>query len=462
LRPILSLAVIALCLSWAVPAFCEGPSLWQDPQTGQLYTKPADGRVPVDVVKDLKMPESAMGGLYEDANGTVYTKPGEGRKPVAMVSQAPAAPQASEAREGGAADYSTKAFSDAVKHVIGEEEAAHYPKLKIGALAYVNYFYDFDKEKLNPDGSKGARNNFELTRGYINFNADLTPEIFFRFTPDITRITSSSNSQHGDLALRVKYLYVGFKDFLDFYPSFQAKLGQFQGAWLDHEEALWTYRVQGTMLIEREGFMNSANLGVDFQGKLPNGFGEWQFNVDNGEGYHLEEQNKYKSVQARVTLHPLPNNEYTKGFEVTGFTFFGRKDRHTSRDMYDVLLGYKLGNDLFVGGEYLFTHGADSFVTHTGKTNIDGGGLSLLGWCRMPFWNPIRVMGRWDHFDHDLDAPNNTVNRYVAGVSYDFGKYVTVLLNWERTVAKAYKGGFASATSYPDQNLAKLDVQVGF
>ena len=49
----LSAVFAVLTILWAVPAFCEGPVLWQDSETGQLYAKPADGRVPVDAEKDL-------------------------------------------------------------------------------------------------------------------------------------------------------------------------------------------------------------------------------------------------------------------------------------------------------------------------------------------------------------------------------------------------------------------------
>ena len=443
----------------AVPAFCDGPVLWQDSETGQLFSKPADGRVPVDPVKDLQIPAAAASNLYEDENGVIFSKPGAGRSKLA-VAPAENAPVTTTAQSSQPGDYSGQAFADAVKNIIGEKESKTFPKVKIGAEAYVGYSYDFDNEDLNSDGSH--KNKFSLNRGYLNVNADLTPEIKFRFTPDISRISSDDNN-NGDYALRVKYLYAEFHDFLKFYPSLDVKLGQFQGAWLDHEEGLWTYRVQGTMLAEREGFMNSADLGVNLQGKIPAGYGEWQANVNNGEGYHADEVNKYKSVQARLTINPLPNNEWTKGLEVTGFTFFGRKDRITSKDIYIAFLGYKLKDDLFVGGEYLWTHGPDSLVTSTtAHHNIDGNGFSLLAWYRMPFWKPIRVMGRYDHYDHDTDSPNNTDTRYIYGVSYDLNKYVTFLLDNERTVGKAYKGGYASPTSVKDQNLLKVDVLVKF
>jgi hypothetical protein len=438
--------VLALMTVFVYVSTACAAELFEDVDTGQIYTKPGKNRVLLEP-EQANAVEAAMKTLYQDPEtGAVYSKPGDGRIPIASSART----ETAAAAPPPTGDYSSQAFADAVNNIIGERESKTYPKVKLGAEAYVGYAYDFDNEKA---GSHNA-NKFSLNRGYINFNADLSPEVFFRVTPDISRLSS------GDYELRIKYLYVGFHNFLAAYPSLQVKMGQLQGAWLDHEEGLWTYRVEGTMMIEREGYMNSANLGLDFQGKLPAGYGAWQALVCNGEGYHADETNKYKSVQARVTLHPLPNNELTKGLELTGFTFFGKKDQQTTRNMYDFLLGYKYKNDLFVGAEYLLTHGSDSYISHPGKTNVNGGGLSVLGWYRMPFYEPIRLMARWDHMDHDMDSPNNTVNRYIYGVSYDIGKYVTILLDGERTVAKAYRGGYAK--SYPDENLAKADVLIKF
>lgn len=449
----------------AVPAFCDGPVLWQDSETGQLFSKPAEGRVQVDPVKDLQIPAAAAANLYEDENGAVFSKPAPGRNKLA-VAPAENAPVTTEAQSSQADDYSTQAFVDAVKHVVGDEDAAKYPKVKVGAEAYIGYSYDYLRGSVNADKSK--KNSFSLNRGYINLNADLTPEIKFRFTPDISRLsitdgTGGKNNNNGDYALRVKYLYAEFHNFLNVYPSLDVKLGQFQGAWLDHEEGLWTYRVQGTMLVEKEGFMNSADLGFNLQGKIPGGYGEWQANVNNGEGYHADEINKYKSVQARLTINPLPNNDWTKGLEFTGFSFTGRsKDRMNSKDIYIAFLGYKLNDDLFVGGEYDWTHGADGFVASTTKDkNINGAGYSLLAWYRMPFWRPIRIMGRYDHFDHNTDTPNNTDTRYIYGVSYDINKNVTFLLDGERTVGGGNKDGYTSK-KVVDQNLLKVDVLVKF
>ncbi len=141
----------------------------------------------------------------------------------------------------------------------------------------------------------------------MNVNADMSPEISARATSDITRAST------GDWEFRLKYGYVDFHNFLNFYPSFEVKMGQYQTAWLDYEEGLWEYRVIDPMIIEKEGFFNSADLGVGLKGKIPAGYGDWQVDVINGEGYHAAEANKYKTIQGRLTVCPLPQWDVTKG-----------------------------------------------------------------------------------------------------------------------------------------------------
>src|SRR2546425_2161401 len=45
------------------------------------------------------------------------------------------------------------------------------------------------------------------------------------------------------------------------------KVGQIHTPWLDWEEALWDYRVQGTMAMDRAGYLSAADLGVGVDGK---------------------------------------------------------------------------------------------------------------------------------------------------------------------------------------------------
>jgi len=168
-----------------------------------------------------------------------------------------------------------------------------YPIIRIGVLSYVQY----DAELKNRD----AFNAFDLTRGYVNINGQLSKNVRFRLTPDVRRITDSSLA--GTLVLRVKYAFVE----LDNVKAARSwvRFGAHQTPWLDFEESIDRYRVQGTMFSEREGLIpGSSDFGVGYFTPVGK-YVDIQTGVYNGEGYAQTDVNKYKSAQGRLTLRPF-------------------------------------------------------------------------------------------------------------------------------------------------------------
>ena len=159
-----------------------------------------------------------------------------------------------------------------------------YPIVRVGGLSYLQY----DAELKNRSGY----NTFDVTRAYLNINAQVAKNIRFRFTPDIRRVNDSSLA--GSLVVRVKYAYAQIDNVG---PRSWIRMGAHQTPWLDFEESINRYRVQGTMFSEREGLIpGSSDFGVSYFASLPAGYGEFHVGVYNGEGYAQPEVNKYKSV----------------------------------------------------------------------------------------------------------------------------------------------------------------------
>src|SRR5215212_2040592 len=148
-----------------------------------------------------------------------------------------------------------------------------YPIVRVGVLSYLQY----DAELKNRDDY----NNFDVTRAYLNINAQVAKNLRFRFTPDIRRINDGSLA--GSLVVRVKYAFAQFDNIT---PNAWIRLGAHQTPWLDFEESIDRYRVQGTMFAEREALIpGSSDFGASYFTPLPNGFGEFHAGVFNGEGY---------------------------------------------------------------------------------------------------------------------------------------------------------------------------------
>src|SRR5438093_5104194 len=187
-----------------------------------------------------------------------------------------------------------------------------YPVVTVGTLTYLQY----DAELKNRDDF----NAFDVTRGYINILGEVAKNVRFRITPDVKRITDGSLA--GSLTFRIKYAYAELDNVLG--EKSWLRFGVHQTPWLDFEESINRYRVQGMMFSEREPVIpGSADFGIGYFVPLPASYGEINVGVYNGEGYTKAENNKFKSLQGRGTLRPFPNGPVAKGLRLSGFYDYG-------------------------------------------------------------------------------------------------------------------------------------------
>jgi hypothetical protein len=278
-----------------------------------------------------------------------------------------------------------------------------YPVIKIGVLSYVQY----DAELENRD----AYNAFDITRAYVNVNGQLSPRFRFRFTPDIKRVTDSSLA--GSLVLRVKYAFVELDDVRS--AGSWLRFGAHQTPWLDFEEGINGYRVQGMMFTEREGLIpGSSDFGVGYFTKLGK-YGEIQSGLYNGEGFTQPEVNRYKSVQARLTVRPLAGRGLANGLRISGFYTAGWYAADRPR---------RLG---IVMGSFEHTHvvATAQFVAATDNPNAaaprnierrGGSGFvtvrqGLTGWA---------ALARIERLDFDRSVANDFDRRIIGGGAYWF------------------------------------------
>jgi hypothetical protein len=232
----------------------------------------------------------------------------------------------------------------------------------------------------------------------------------FRFTPDVRRVNDGTLS--GSLVLRVKYAFVQFDNVT---PKGWIRLGAHQTPWLDFEESVNRYRVQGTMFAEREALIpGSSDFGASYFTPLPGGYGEIQGGVFNGEGYAQPEANKYKSVQGRITVRPLPNAATLKGLRVSAFYNAGWYAADRPR---------RLG---IVMGSFEHTHIVGTIQALEATENPSGGPTDTdrSGWSA--FIEPRQGLSglagifRYDDYDPITSVPSNAHRRVIAGGAYWF------------------------------------------
>lgn len=297
--------------------------------------------------------------------------------------------------------------------------------ISIGGVAYV----DYSAGTTNKDGTD--YNKFSLTRGYINIKKDVNPWLKVAVTPDVTLITSTTNSQKGDLELRLKYYYADF--LLPAYGLFTDNIlraGLAHMPWLSFQESTNIYRMQGSMFQERFGNFNSADLGVgligNFGGKVSkemqerigysspyNGmYGSYHIGIYNGGGYHATEDNQNKVIEGRVTVRPVPDT--IPGLQLTYFGLSGKGNKSTNPDWnsHTAFVSYQ-NSDVVLTGEYVRAKG-----NQKGDDEKDKSGYSVFGDYRLPFNESVAVMARYDVWDPDTDKSNDREKLTIVGVSY--------------------------------------------
>lgn len=311
-----------------------------------------------------------------------------------------------------------------------------WEKTKISAMWYLGYAHGESEEK--------RFNKVFVGRGYTTLK--FKPVKWFQ--PRITLDTHQDDE--GDWKVRLKYLYGKFvlpvETAIVTEPS--VELGIVHGPWFDYEEHIDNYRMEGTMFLERNKLLNSADLGgtiavllgrklpkayqKEVSKKYPGTWGSIQLGVYNGGGYHAKETNNDKVFASRVSLRPagpwLPNLQISH-FLVTGK---GNTEKTPKWLINNVMASFEhryftltaqvgLGEGNQKGEK----------VDETTGTSLDWFGYSFFGEAKLPFIKST-VIARVDRFDWDTDGGDPATTRLITGYAFHFLPKNFVLLSLDR------------------------------
>ncbi len=88
-----------------------------------------------------------------------------------------------------------------------------------------------------------------------------------RYTQDIT--LDKEGNDAGNVEIRLKYVYLKIKlDQFNLLKYSYLELGLVHRPWLDFEQNVNKYRVQGKMFLERYSIKNSADFGLFYTGLI--------------------------------------------------------------------------------------------------------------------------------------------------------------------------------------------------
>jgi len=304
--------------------------------------------------------------------------------------------------------------------VVATAARAQTPTITVGGVGYTQYLYQFHKDSV----TNSHLNSFDVTRAYINVVGKFPAGVGVRITPDIYR-----NTTDGSLSFRLKYAYATWT------PEnspLTLKMGAIHTPWLDWEEALWDYRMQGTMALERfrgpsgSGYLSSSDLGAGVDGKFKLDLVNFQVGVYDGETYNKPEGDEHKDLEGRLSVRVLESDDHSRvgGLRITGYGAVGKPTGGGKRNRYIGMLSYR-SKLLTLAGQYGRVEDSLPGTTGTTKT-VKGNIFSAYGVLNVPN-TKVGIIGRVDVQKPDVDIGNNRQTRFIAGMSYQINPNLRAL-----------------------------------
>src|ERR1700736_2423267 len=215
------IGVAELRPSFAQSSPSRGITLFEDVRTGALYRKPGRGRVPVTL--GLEEPAAAP-AVEQQIQKEVKKSNDELRSELIFNQQTLIKENVALKERVSKIEPAWKDYLDNFRN-----------KFKVGALVYADYsMYPHtgwgpqNLENVNPPGpGDNLYNSFDITRAYLNFYFNPTPDWQLRITPDVyktfgaatptgtSRTSAVSSNLAGDLGYRLKYTYLEYNKILD-------------------------------------------------------------------------------------------------------------------------------------------------------------------------------------------------------------------------------------------------------
>ncbi len=283
------------------------------------------------------------------------------------------------------------------------------PQVTVSGVVYGQFQYDV-KDSIGAAGvNLGKQNQFSFKRAYINVIGRFPGGIQTGITADIAPAAT------GNQVYRLKYAYAAWTPEGS---SLTYKFGLLHTPWLDWEENLWDYRMQGTMATERGGYTTSADFGAGIDGKWNNDQVNGQLTLVNGEGYSGGLGDKRKDLQLRLSVRVMDTDDASRvgGLRISGYAGIGK------------VTG---GGDRNRAGEFASTKdtvspvGADS-LNLGGGANATGRILSAFGVWHLPN-SKVSAIARVDVIDPNTSTSPNKLTRFIGGLSYQVNANLRML-----------------------------------
>jgi hypothetical protein len=325
-----------------------------------------------------------------------------------------------------------------------QQAASPAPQITVGALIYTQYVYQL-KDSVN------HFNNFDITRAYLNLYGKFAGGVATRVTFDVQRFGTipgtTPAATDNSLRLRLKY---AFATYTPQGSPLTFKGGLIHTPWLDWEEALWDYRVQGAMAMDRAGYMSSADYGVGVDGKWAADKVNLQFTVVNGTFYSGTSAGQGKDAEARVSVRVLDTNDSSRvgGLRITGYAGYGRATTG-DRNRFVGMISYRSKQ---------FTLAGEAATTQDGQLSaLNGHVYSGFGVYKFP-QSKVAVIARVD-VTHKQAGAVDKQTRFIGGLSYQLSPNWRLLADWDNA---SYQTDALNTANFATRSQALFQTQIAF
>jgi hypothetical protein len=323
--------------------------------------------------------------------------------------------------------------------VVGTAQA---PTVTVGGVGYAQFAY------FPADTAKGV-NNFDVTRAYINVVGRFAHGVTVRITPDIYRTPDG-------LTYRLKYGFVTWTP--DSGSALTFKLGMLNTPYVEWEEQLWDYRMQGTIALDRNGYLSSSDFGFLVDGSWGSEKVTMSAGVINGEGYNRPLGDKGKDLAARVSVRLVSTDDPGRqgGLRLTGYGQSGKPTGGGTRQRLVGVISYRT-KLLTLAGEAAVTK--DSVLTTPVSAERTGRVFTSFGVLRVPPSSKLQFIGRLDLVDPDTDTDDDRQTRVIVGVGYQLTPNLRLLADLDKV---SYQGGVTTPALEVVRSQALFQVQFTF
>jgi hypothetical protein len=312
-------------------------------------------------------------------------------------------------------------------------------QVSVGGVVYAQYQYNVANDTLAADSSIQHISNFDITRAYINVVGRFAGGIYTRVTADIFNGGTGASAH----SYRLKYAYVAWTPDGS---SLTYKIGEIHTPLIDWEEALWDYRVQGQMAMERGGYVSSSDFGVGVDGNFNHDQLNFNAGIYNGENYSGALGDDRKDISGRVSYRLLATNDGSRvgGLRLTGYAQLGAPSSGGRRNRFLGMLSYRTMDitaavevastkDSTTGGNTAIGGGAVA-----AKPQVTGSVISAFAVYHFPL-TKVSLIARADITDPNTNVTSDKLTRIIAGIAYQISPNCRLLANVD---ALSFESGF--------------------